>query len=71
LVACVKTRTALRIEAIEDNANVGAIFLNADNSSERLSLPDTLKAQHIAHLTIGSVLYSDMVGSFVPLRTTR
>jgi hypothetical protein len=35
-------------------------MLNADNPSERLNLPDTLKAQHIARLTTGSVLYSDM-----------
>ncbi len=55
-----KRGTALRITAIEDNSNVGAIFLNADNFSERLNLPDTLKAQHIARLTTGSVLYSDM-----------
>ena len=55
-----KRGTALRIEAIEDNSNVGAIFLNADNPSERLNLPDTLKAQHIARLTTGAVLYSDM-----------
>jgi hypothetical protein len=34
--------------------------LNADNLSERLNLPDTLKAQHIARLTTGAVLYSDM-----------
>ena len=55
-----KRGTALRIEALEDGANVGAIFFNGDNPSERLSLPDTLKAQHIARLTAGSVLYSDM-----------
>ena len=55
-----KRGTALRIEAIVDSTNVGAIFLNADNLSERLNLPDTLKAQHIARLTAGSVLYSDM-----------
>lgn len=55
-----KRGTALRIEAIEANSNVGAIFLNADNPTERLNLPDTLKAQHIAHLTQGNVLYSDM-----------
>lgn len=55
-----KRGTALRIEALEDNVNVGAIFLNADNFSERLNLPDTLKAQHIARLTTGSVLFSDM-----------
>ena len=55
-----KRGTALRIEAVEDKSNVGAIFLNADNPSERLNLPDTLKAQHIARLTTGAVLYSDM-----------
>jgi urea carboxylase-associated protein 2 len=55
-----KRGTALRIETLADNCNVGAIFLNADNLSERLNLPDTLKAQHIARLTKGSVLYSDM-----------
>jgi len=55
-----KRGTALRIEALEDNCNVAAIFLNADNLSERLNLPDTLKAQHIARLTTGAVLYSDM-----------
>jgi len=55
-----KRGTALRIEAMEDGCNVGGIFFNADNPSERLSLPDTLKAQHIARLTAGSVLYSDM-----------
>ncbi len=55
-----KRGTALRITAEGPNANVGAILLNADNPSERLNLPDTLKAQHIAHLTTGVALYSDM-----------
>lgn len=55
-----KRGTALRLEALEDDCNVGAMLLNADNMSERLSLPDTLKAQNIARLTKGSVLYSDM-----------
>jgi hypothetical protein len=55
-----KRGTALRITAEDDGANVGALFLNADNPSERLNLPDTLKAQHIARLTTGAVLYSDM-----------
>ena len=36
------------------------MFLNADEPSERLNLPDTLKAQHIARLTAGAVLFSDM-----------
>ncbi|WP_263378032.1 urea amidolyase associated protein UAAP1 [Granulicella paludicola] len=55
-----KRGTALRIETLEDNCNVGAIFLNADNPTERLNLPDSLKAQHIARLTAGSALFSDM-----------
>ena len=55
-----KRGTALRIEALEDGCNVGAVFLNGDNPTERLNLPDTLKAQHIARLTAGNVLYSDM-----------
>jgi uncharacterized protein len=55
-----KRGTALRITAEGEHANVGALFLNADNPSERLNLPDTLKAQHIARLTTGAVLYSDM-----------
>jgi uncharacterized protein len=55
-----KRGTALRITAGGDRANVGALLLNADNFSERLNLPDTLKAQHIARLTTGAVLYSDM-----------
>ncbi len=55
-----KRGTSLRMEALEDGSNVGAILLNADNVSERLNLPDTLKAQHIARLTAGSVLFSDM-----------
>ncbi len=55
-----KRGTALRLTALDDAPNVGALLLNADNFSERLNLPDTLKAQHIARLTAGAVLYSDM-----------
>ena len=55
-----KRGTALRLTALEDCPNVGVLLLNADNFSERLNLPDSLKAQHIARLTAGAVLYSDM-----------
>ena len=55
-----KRGTSLRLTALEDSPNVAALMLNADNFSERLNLPDTLKAQHIARLTAGAVLYSDM-----------
>ena len=55
-----KRGTAVRLRALADDANVGMILLNADNLTERLNLPDTLKAQHIARITAGTALYSDM-----------
>ncbi len=55
-----KRGTALRLTDLEGGANVGAIFLNFENLAERLNLPDTLKAQQVARLTTGCVLYSDM-----------
>ncbi|HVW85505.1 MAG TPA: urea amidolyase associated protein UAAP1 [Bryobacteraceae bacterium] len=51
---------ALRLEDIEGGANVAALFYNWDCPVERYNMPDTLKAQHTAHLTEGFVLYSDM-----------
>jgi len=55
-----KRGTALRITDIEGGANVGGIFYNFECPVERYNMPDTLKAQHIARLTTGFVLYSDM-----------
>lgn len=55
-----KRGTTLRLTDTEGGANVGGLFLNADQPSERYNMPDTLKAQHTAHLTRGHVLYSDM-----------
>ena len=55
-----KRGTALRLTDTDGGANVGAIFYNADCLVERLNIPDTLKAQHIARLTKGNALYSDM-----------
>ncbi len=55
-----KRGTALRLTDTDGGANVGAIFYNADCPPERLNIPDTLKAQQIARLTEGFVLYSDM-----------
>jgi uncharacterized protein len=55
-----KRGTALRMIDSEGGANAGAIFYNWENPSERYNMPDTLKAQHIARLTRGSVLFSDM-----------
>lgn len=55
-----KRGTALRMTDVEGGANVSAIFYNSEIPVERYNMPDTLKAQHIARLTKGSVLYSDM-----------
>jgi uncharacterized protein len=50
----------LRLVDVEGGASVAALFYNADDPTERYNLPDTLKAQQIARLTAGFVLYSDM-----------
>jgi hypothetical protein len=55
-----KRGTSLRITDTEGGANVGAMFYNFECPVERYNMPDTLKAQHIARLTKGFVLYSDM-----------
>jgi uncharacterized protein len=55
-----KRGTSLRITDTLGGANVGALFYNWENTAERYNMPDTLKAQHIARLTRGFVLYSDM-----------
>jgi uncharacterized protein len=55
-----KRGTSLRIIDTEGGANISALFLNADAPLERYNMPDTLKAQFIASLTKGNVLYSDM-----------
>jgi urea carboxylase-associated protein 2 len=52
--------TTIRMIDLEGGANVAALLYNADERLERLNIPDTLKAQHTAHLTRGNVLYSDM-----------
>lgn len=52
--------TSLRLADIAGGANVSALLYNADEPTERYNMPDTLKAQHIARLAEGFVLYSDM-----------
>ena len=55
-----KRGTSLRLVDVEGGANVPAIFYNFECPVERYNMPDTLKAQHVARLTQGLVLYSDM-----------
>lgn len=45
--------------ALEDGANVSLLLYNANDTSERYNMPDTLKAQYTSHLTKGNVLMSD------------
>ena len=45
---------------VEGRACVSALFYNARDPVERYNMPDTLKAQFTAFLTVGRVLYSDM-----------
>lgn len=51
---------SLRFIDLEGGANVSLMMYRADERLERLSLADTLKAQHTSHLTSGHALYSDM-----------
>lgn len=50
----------LTLTDIEGGANVGMLFYNPANTSERYNAPDTLKCQHTFKLTAGHCLYSDM-----------
>lgn len=49
----------IRFTALEAGANLSMLLYHADNLAERYNMPDTLKAQHTAHLTTGNVLMSD------------
>lgn len=58
--AVVRRHSVLRLTDLEGGVNAGLMAWNAAQTSDRLSLPDTLKAQHTAKLTRGHVLMSDM-----------
>lgn len=55
-----KRGQVLKLTDVEGGAAVAALFFNADQPLERYNMPDTLKAQHIARITAGNVLFSDM-----------
>jgi uncharacterized protein len=55
----IKRGNQLTFTAFGDGANLSILLYNADDTSERYNMPDTLKAQHTAHLTTGNVLMSD------------
>ncbi len=58
--ATLRRGASLLLTDIDGGANVSCLLFNATQSLERYCMPDTLKAQHTAHLTAGHVLYSDM-----------
>ncbi|MFT8889610.1 MAG: urea amidolyase associated protein UAAP1 [Ethanoligenens sp.] len=49
----------LRFTALESGANLAALLYNRFDLFEKFNMPDTLKAQHTAHLTRGNALFSD------------
>jgi len=50
----------LRLTDLEGSANVGVLLYNADQTTERYNMPDTLKGQHIFHVRAPYCLHSDM-----------
>jgi urea carboxylase-associated protein 2 len=58
--AVIRRGVVLRLTAQGDDANVAAMFYSREQPLERYNMADTLKAQHLAHLTSGCVCYSDM-----------
>jgi len=50
----------LRLIDLEGGANVGLLLYNADQTTERYNMPDTLKGQHIFHVRAPFCLHSDM-----------
>ncbi len=52
--------SALELEDVEGGANVALLLIDAHRPTERLNVPDSLKAQHVARITAGVALYSDM-----------
>lgn len=56
----IRRGTVLQFKATAANANLSALFFNAEEKLERYNMSDTLKAQHTAFLSTGHVCYSDM-----------
>jgi uncharacterized protein len=56
----IQRHQTLRLVDGDGGANVGLLLYNRDLLLERYNMPDTLKAQHVAFVTRGVALYSDM-----------
>jgi len=55
-----KRGTALRITDLQAERMSALFFTTSSVLRKRYNMPDTLKAQHVARLAKGFVLYSDM-----------
>lgn len=58
----------LKLTDCEGGANVGMMLYNANERTERYSMPDTLKGQQVFHLRQGICLHTDMgrlIGSII------
>lgn len=58
--AVVSRGKTLRLTDLEGGANAGLLLYNADVTTERYNMPDTLKGQHIFYLRHPYCLHSDM-----------
>jgi urea carboxylase-associated protein 2 len=56
----IRKGTQLSLKDIEGGANVGMLFFNPSQLTEKYNAPDTLKCQHTFKLTAGHCLYSEM-----------
>jgi len=56
----VRRGTTLTLTDLEGGANVGMLFFNPIQTTEKYNAPDTLKCQHTFKLTKGNCLYSEM-----------
>lgn len=58
--AVISRGKTLRLTDLEGGANVGMLLYNAEVTTERYNMPDTLKGQHIFYLRHPYCLHSDM-----------
>lgn len=56
----IRRGVSLTLTDLLGSSNVGMLLYNAENVTERLNLPDSLKCQHTFKITKGNCLYSDM-----------
>ena len=56
----IRKGVVLELTDLSGGSNVGMMIYNAENTAERLNLPDSLKCQHTFKVTKGNCLYTDM-----------